>query len=83
VEERLCEIITDELGHMSFNRSCVGAAGMATARTLLPIIANGLSGTAPELKVLGTVLSASDEDVASIATGRRLPEQVVKSAFIS
>ncbi len=83
VEERLSEIITDELGHMTFNRSCLGAAGIAQARMLLPIVATGLSGTFPDLNALGTMSSASDEDVASLVSGRRLPEQVARSAFIA
>ncbi len=82
VEERLCEIITDELGHMSFNRACIGPAGMAQARMLLPVVALGMSGAFPEMKALGTMSSASDGEVASLAKGSRLPEQVVRSAFI-
>lgn len=83
VEERLCEIITDELGHMSFNRACVGSAGMAQARMLLPLVATGLSGTFPDLNTLGAMSSASGEEVASLSSGRRLPEEVVRSAFIA
>jgi hypothetical protein len=83
VEERLCEIITDEIGHMSFNRSCIGAAGMTQARVLLPVVASGLSGTFPELTALGAMASASDDEVASLVSGRRLPEQVVRSAFVA
>jgi hypothetical protein len=83
VEERLCEIITDEIGHMSFNRACLGPAGMAQARAFLPLVATGLSGAFPDLRALGTLSSASEGEVASLASGRRLPEQVVRSAFIS
>ena len=83
VEERLCEIITDEIGHMSFNRACIGAAGMAQARWLLPLVATGLSGTFPDLNALGTMSSASAGEVASLVSGGRLPEQVVRSAFIA
>jgi hypothetical protein len=82
VEERLCEIITDEIGHMSFNRAGLGAAGMAQARMLLPMVAMGMSGAFPEMNALGTMSAASGDEVASLTTGRRLPEQVVKSAFI-
>src|SRR4029077_2692252 len=83
VEERLCEIITDELGHMSFNRQCLGAAGIAQARMLLPFVATGLSGAFPELRALGTMSSASDDELRGLASGRRLPEEVVRSAFLS
>lgn len=83
VEERLCEIITDEIGHMSYNRACIGSIGMAQARAILPMVALGLSRTFPEMNALGSMSSASEDEVASLATGRRLPEQVLKSAFIS
>ena len=82
VEERLCEILTDEIGHMSYNRSCMGPVGIAQARTLLPMVAIGLSGAFPEMNALGTMSSASQTEVASLASGRRIPEHVVKSAFI-
>ncbi len=36
VEERLCEILTDEIGHMSYNRACIGPVGMMQARAVLP-----------------------------------------------
>jgi hypothetical protein len=83
VEERLCEILTDEIGHMSYNRSCIGPFGMAQARAILPIVAIGLSGAFPEMTALGTMSSASGDEVTSLATGTRLPEHVVRSAFIS
>ena len=38
VEERLCEVIVDEIGHVSFNRLSLGAMGLAQARMLCPII---------------------------------------------
>ena len=82
VEERLCEVITDEIGHMSYNRACIGAAGMAQARMLLPLVAMGMSGAFPEMNALGTMSAASDQEVTSLATGRRLPEHVTRSAFV-
>jgi hypothetical protein len=83
VEERLCEVITDELGHMSFNRACLGPAGFAQVRMMLPIVARGVSGVVPEIRALGAGTLASDREIAGLASGRRLPEQVVKSAFLS
>jgi hypothetical protein len=83
VEERLCEIITDEIGHMSFNRQCMGAFGIAQARMLLPLVATALSGAFPDLRALGAMASASEGEVQSLASGRRLPEQVLRSAFVS
>jgi hypothetical protein len=83
VEERICEIITDEIGHMSYNRACIGSIGMAQARAILPLVATGLSGAFPEMNALGSMASASGEEVASLTSGRRLPEQVLRTAFIS
>jgi hypothetical protein len=83
VEERLCEIITDEIGHMSFNRQCMGAWGIAQAKILLPLVAMGLSRAFPDIKALGAMSAASDSEVQSLATGSRLPAQVMRSAFIS
>jgi hypothetical protein len=82
VEERLCEIITDEIGHMSYNRAHMGAVGMAQSRAILPMVAMGLSGAFPEMNALGTMSAASGDDVASLAAGNRLPEHVVRSAFV-
>jgi hypothetical protein len=83
VEERLCEIITDEIGHMSFNRQWLGAIGIAQARMLLPLVAAGVSAAFPELRALGTMSSASEGEVLGLASGERLPEQVVRTAFLS
>jgi hypothetical protein len=83
VEERLCEVITDELGHMSFNRACLGAAGFAQARLMLPMVARGIAGVVPEIRALGAWSKLSDSEITGIASGKRLPEQVVKSSFLS
>ncbi len=83
VEERLCEVITDELGHMSFNRACLGPAGFAQVRLMLPIVARGVAGVVPEIRALGAGTLASESEIAGLASGRRLPEHVVKSAFLS
>jgi hypothetical protein len=83
VGERLCDIMIDEIGHISFNRLRLGGAGIAQARLLLPLVAARMSGTFPDLVALGAMSSASGDEVASLVSGRRLPEQVVRSAFIA
>jgi hypothetical protein len=83
VEERLSEVLVDEIGHVSFNRACLGVAGIAQARVLLPIVATAMSGTIPELKALGTMSLGSGDEIAGIVSGRRIPEQVARTAFIS
>jgi hypothetical protein len=82
VEERLCEILTDEIGHVSYNRAYLGRAGMIQARAILPVVALGMAGAFPEMNALGTVSMASGDEVASLSTGTRIPEQVARSAFI-
>ena len=83
VEERLCDVLVDELGHVSFNRMCLGGAGLAQARMMLPVLGMTLGGVVPELSVLGTMSSFSESDLDSLYNGTRLPEHVRKAAFLS
>ncbi len=83
VEERICEIMVDEIGHISFNRMCLGGAGLAQARAILPIVAMTLPRSIPELTALGAMATASEGEITSLATGRGLPEHVRKAAFLS
>jgi hypothetical protein len=82
VEERLCEILADELGHMSYNRACMGAAGFAQTRMLIPIVVRTLGGVVPELRALGASATASDDDIIGLVSGKRIPEPVLKAACI-
>ena len=52
VEERICEVLIDELGHVTYNRMCLGAAGLAQAKFLLPIVASAISRAVPETVAL-------------------------------
>jgi hypothetical protein len=83
VQERICEILIDEIGHISFNRMCLGGIGLAQARAIVPLIGVSLSEAMPELVALGAVSSGSGSEIASLATGRGLPEHVRKTAFLS
>jgi hypothetical protein len=83
IEERLCEIMVDEIGHISFNRMLLGTGGLALARSVLPLVANALSGAIPEVAVLGALPTASESDITSLATGRGLPEHVRRLAFLA
>ncbi|MCO4761295.1 MAG: hypothetical protein KC502_07315 [Myxococcales bacterium] len=53
LEERLSEVIVDEIGHIAYNRVLVGPGGMRFARWLAPQILRGIVMNAPELKALG------------------------------
>jgi hypothetical protein len=82
IEERLTDVLVDEIGHVSFNRLCLGPAGLAQARLLLPIVATGLGNSVPEIGLLGAAQSrASAERFA--ATVRRLPAAVRDNAFFA
>jgi hypothetical protein len=83
VEERVSEILVDEIGHVSFNRMCMGPAQLVETRLLLPAVAMGLSSAVPELGMLGAVSSTLSDDLARFRSERRLPEHVRKAAFIA
>jgi hypothetical protein len=81
VEERIIEILIDEIGHVSYNRMCLGGAGLAQAQMLVPIIARGLRDSIGEVRELG--LSVTPHERALASTRRGLPEAVQKAAFFS
>jgi hypothetical protein len=81
VEERITEILVDEIGHVSFNRTCLGPAGLAQAQMLLPIVARGLKGQFGELDALGVGLSPDPD--ALVGPRSALPEAVLRAAFVA
>jgi len=81
VEERLCEILIDELGHVSFQRLCMGPIGLLQAKALLPMVAFGLKGAIPEVSALGARFSSPLARIDALAADD-LPETVRKRAFI-
>jgi hypothetical protein len=76
VEERILEILIDEIGHVTFNRLELGAWGLFQARAILPLVARGLSNFCPELNAVGVDTSGNLEPL------RRLPSAVRKGAFV-
>lgn len=81
VEERLVEILIDEVGHITFNRMCLGRAGLVQTRALLPLVASGLRGAIPEFGALGIDLSSRGAERIMSSDG--LPEEVRRAAFIA
>ena len=81
IEERVIEILTDEIGHITFNRLLLGDAGLRTAKLLLPLVSKALSIALPELRALG--LHASAEGAAVITTCPQLPDAVRSAAFVA
>jgi hypothetical protein len=81
VEERLTEVIIDEIGHVSFNRMCLGPAGLAQARMLCPVIAMGLADVVPELRTLGLKFGPNVD--RPLHTRSDLPDEVRRRAFFA
>ncbi|WP_152621809.1 hypothetical protein [Archangium violaceum] len=79
MEQRLIEILVDEVGHVAFNRMAVGPTGLDVARRLAVGVLEGVSGTTPEYKALGL-----NEDVMGKLAGfdlHQLPEEVLRRAY--
>jgi hypothetical protein len=81
LEERVMQVCTDEVGHLSFNRLKVGAFGMAVARGLLPLLIAGFRNTLPELdRLCGGPMTV--QELAGLSFDD-LPEQARRHAFIA
>ena len=80
LDERVSEVLIDEIGHVSFARLCLGARGLAAARVLLPLIVMALRKPIPEAAALG-ILPLSWEHVRSFDL-RHVPEDVRCRAFV-
>ncbi len=79
MEQRLMEILVDEVGHVAFNRMAVGPTGLEVARRLSVGVLEGVSGTTPEYKALGL-----NADVMGKLSGfdlHQLPEEVLRRAY--
>ena len=78
MEERLCAVIVDEIGHVSYNRLALGSAGLRLARWLYPFVQKSVAAS-PEFRALrehvggGQPLQAFDY--------QHLPESVRRQAF--
>ena len=83
IEERIIEVLVDEIGHISFNRMCLGPLGLAQARMILPVVAKALSGIAPEMQALGVMPNNPLSDLPKISDPSRLPEVVRSQAFFA
>jgi hypothetical protein len=79
LEQRLIEVLVDEMGHIAFNRLAVGPVGLKAAKSLAALSARGNSQTTPEFRALGWSSEVTD------AIGRfdyaDLPEEVRRRSF--
>lgn len=74
-EERICEVLIDEIGHVALLRLSMGSLGLAETRALLPFVGLGVGGSLPELAALGVKIEPRRFSLD------RLPEAVRKNAF--
>jgi hypothetical protein len=81
LEERVSEVLVDEVGHMSFNRLFAAPGTFAALRALLPLFALGTRGALPEAESLG-ILPLRPRDVLAFDVGA-LPEEIRRRAFIA
>lgn len=79
MEQRLVEILVDEVGHVAFNRMAVGPLGLSSARRMAAGVLHGVSGTTPELKALG--LSEHEMSGLEGFDLHHLPEEVRRRAY--
>jgi hypothetical protein len=81
IEERIVEILVDEIGHMSFQRMRMGRAGLAQARAIFPILARGVRSQVAEIAALGVGLA--HDPGALVGPRSILPESVRRTAFLA
>ena len=81
LEERVTEVLIDEVGHMSLNRLLARAGTFAALRPLLPAVALGTRGALPEAESLG-ILPVPVREALSFDVGV-LPDEVRRRAFVA
>ncbi len=81
LEERVTEVLIDEVGHVSYNRLLADTATFAGLRPLLRLMALGTRGALPEAEALG-MLPIPTSEVLSFDVGA-LPEEVRRRAFVA
>ncbi len=81
MEQRLIEVIVDEIGHVAFNRLVLSEAQRQMGRALAWVTLRGLPSMTPELRAMGFGPSALREfdrfDLGS------LPEEAVRRGFFA
>jgi hypothetical protein len=81
LEERVTEVLIDELGHMSFNRLLAGPGAFSALRPLVALFALGTRGALPEAEAIG-ILPISPREALSFDPAA-LPEEVRRRAFLA
>jgi len=83
MEERLVDVLIDEIGHISYNRMHMGPVSLAQTRAIVPFALGGLTAVAPELLRLGVLPRNAGRAVMALGECGQLPECVSKHAFFA
>jgi hypothetical protein len=78
MEERLCAVLIDEIGHVSYNRLALGSAGLRAARSLYPLVQKSVAA-GPEFQALRAHVPGAPT-LAEFDL-RHLPEEVRRNSF--
>ena len=81
LEERVTEVLVDELGHLSLNRLLATRGTFSALRAIVPAIALGTRGALPEAEALG-ILPVPVRDAWTFDPVA-LPDEVRRRAFIA
>ncbi|HEY0705150.1 MAG TPA: hypothetical protein VGG33_00030 [Polyangia bacterium] len=78
MEERLCAVLVDEIGHVAYNRLALGSTGLRLARWMYPLVQKSVASQ-PEFQALRQF--AGDAPSVAELDYKHLPEEVRKQAF--
>jgi hypothetical protein len=78
MEERLCAVLVDEIGHVAYNRLALGSGGLRLARWLYPLVQKSVASQ-PEFQALRHF--AGDAPSVAELDYKHLPEEVRRQAF--
>ena len=81
LEQRLVEILIDEIGHIAFNRLVMTPRGLCLGGTLAHQTVRGMAWMTPELAVMGFTLNL-DQDFVEFDLSD-LPEEVRSRGFFA
>jgi hypothetical protein len=80
-EERIIEVLVDEIGHIGWNRMTSGPLALAQTRLILPRVALSLGNAMPEVAALAVMPDNPEGLILALRDSPRLPEAVRKQAF--
>lgn len=80
MEHRIIEVLVDEVGHVAYNRICVGTAGMRVSKVLAAGVCRSHDDLTPELNALG--YSEARKGLADFDY-LDLPEEVRRKAWFA